>query len=238
MQTKGVKFGAAEEGYVLFVVPGSDNAPASEEAVPALASLQRVLLGLKNGLVLNLANQADFQLKVEPDYHQWAGTYAHHIDSRQLRAEALVDVDLFWRKVKARAASRGLVVRRDQPDVQRAEVECHGFRVPFNLYREIACMVFSARHMEDEITEFLARIKAACEMLTHYYLEFAGIFAQHTVFIGDHHFVVSRGDDVRVPGLNYWSLIGSSNPDFTFWLGVDAVKRFLAAREKTARPMN
>jgi hypothetical protein len=108
------------------------------------------------------------------------------------------------------------------------EVICGAFRQPVNLYVEVARMVLSAKPMSDQIDILLHDMLRNCRMLFDYFQRFAQIFSGYRVFVGDHHFVVCRGEHDLAPGFNYWSLLDDAvNKDQTFWQGVSAVKELL-----------
>lgn len=221
----------AEEGYYLFAAPSLRKG----KIATALHQLHSRLPNLEEGVSLTLNKQREFNLILDHDYHQWARDYAEKIDSNEIRAETMVDLAVFLRRLRQLANEQGLEVWREEQDKQFVEVICGAFRQPVNLYVEVAHMVLSAKPMTDQIDTLLHNMLRNCRMLFDYFQKFLQIFSGYRVFVGDHHFVVGRGEHDLAPGFNYWSLLDDAvNTDQTFWQGVSAIKEFLhfAAQER------
>jgi hypothetical protein len=214
----------AEEGYYLFVVPSLRK----DKNTTALHQLQSRLPNLEEAVSLTLNKQKELNLVLDHDYHQWAKDYARKIDSNEIRAETMVDLAVFLRRLHQLANEQGLEVWREEQDKQFVDVICGAFRQPVNLYVEVAHMVLSAKPMADQINVLLHNMLRNCRMLFGYFQKFVQIFSGYRVFVGDHHFVVCRGEHDLAPGFNYWSLLDDAvNKDQTFWQGVAAVKELL-----------
>jgi hypothetical protein len=214
----------AEEGYYLFAVPSLQKG----RTTTALHQLQSRLPNVEEGVSLTLNKQKELNLILDHDYHQWARDYAGKIDANEIRAETMVDLAVFLRRLRQLAGEQGLGIWREEQDKQFVEVICDAFRQPVNLYVEVAHMVLSAKPMTDQINVLLRDIMRNCRMLLDYFQKFVQIFSGYRVFVGDHHFVVCRGEHDLAPGFNYWSLLDDAvNKDQTFWQGVSAIKEFL-----------
>ncbi|RIK77561.1 hypothetical protein DCC62_09375 [candidate division KSB1 bacterium] len=221
----------AEEGYYLLAAPSSSEMPAwlKERAKTELHFLQSRLPDQESCVSLMLNKQKDFGLALQHDYHAWAKDYAAKIDANELCAETVVNLAVFVRRFNELAGRQGLAIWRDQEDEKFVEVICDAFRQPVNLYAEVAQMVLSASSMADEIESLLHDMKENCRMLHNYFQTFTHIFSGYRVFVGDHYFVVSAGEQTLAPAFNYWSLLDQAiNQDQVFWQGVTAIKDLLS----------
>lgn len=221
----------AEEGYYLLAAPGSLDMPISlrEKAETELHFLESRLPDQGACVSLKLNMQKDYGLTLPHDYHAWANDYAAKIDANELCAETVVNLAVFLRRLSALAVKEGLAIWRDRDDEKFVEVICDAFRQSVNLYAEVAQMVLSASSMADEIKSLLHDMKENCRMLHDYFQTFAQIFSGYRVFVGDHYFVVSAGEQTLAPAFNYWSLLDQAiNQDQVFWQGVTAIKDLLS----------
>lgn len=220
----------AEEGYYLLAAPSSSATPVwlREKNETELHFLQSRLPNQEDCVALTLNKQKEYDLLLPHEYHTWAEDYAAKIDSNELRAETVVDLAVFKRRLAELAAKQGLAIWRDQEDEKFVEVICDAFRQPVNLYAEVARMVLSANSMVDQITMLLHNMRDNCCTLFAYFQAFAQIFSGYRVFVGDHHFVVDCGEHQPAPGFNYWALLDAAiNKDEVFWQGIFSVKEFL-----------
>lgn len=224
----------AEEGYYLLAAPSSSATPVwlREKNETELHFLQNRLPNQEDCVALTLNKQKEYDLLLPHEYHTWAEDYAAKIDSNELRAETVVDLAVFKRRLAELAAKQGLAIWRDQEDEKFVEVICDAFRQPVNLYAEVAQMVLSASSMADKIESLLHDMREKCRMLHDYFQTFAQIFSGYRVFVGDHYFVVSADEHTLAPGFNYWTLLDDAfKRDQVFWEGMLSIKEILLFAE-------
>ncbi|NIR48208.1 hypothetical protein GWO43_07110 [candidate division KSB1 bacterium] len=225
----------AEDGYVLLAIP-NDPKSAEQSMSDLDLTLQSRLPNLDEGVSLRLDARADFDIRCECDYHDWAKSYAKRIDDREIVAQAVVDLAVFVNKLTEIARREGFAVWRDEADRKYGQIICQRFRQPINLYGEVARMVFTAKMMEEEITDLLQHATSNCKMLLAYSQKFFQIFSDYRTFVGDHHFVAGRGETELAPGFDYWALLANpAQEDKVFWRGVKAVKQFLGFCESATK---
>ena len=238
---KTATFSLVEEGYYLFVQP--NYADMNNWQRVRAETEYRLLRGnscnFEEGVTLTLNEQQQFDLGPEYDYHLWAQPFANKIDSSEIIARVVINLATFLNILNQFGKAQGFAIWRDAADEKYLELICHRFRLPVNLYREIARTVFSAKLLEEEIQDLLGEAQQNCYLLHGYAQQFFGIFSNYRTFVGDHHFVAARGEKELAPGFDYWSLL--ANPDKmeqTFWRGIEAVKKILVFAEAETKTVN
>jgi hypothetical protein len=202
-----------EEGYYAVVREAARGPkchfPGGDEDFRAVKSF---IPNLDHTRAVYLNHGSDFGLARTQCLHAWAGQLGEQIESDALHALAIVDTDIFAKKISARLHTAGWNVEAE-PDNLR--VNDGRFTEFADLLRLMVQMVLSCSTFADAARSLKAELARRFSLDAQLFERFQECFAQYRPAIIDRYFTVNPDGSRVAAGWDYWQVSSRSAHDAT-----------------------
>ncbi|MBI1941659.1 MAG: hypothetical protein HYS33_09160 [Acidobacteria bacterium] len=226
-RTGETKVEKVEDGYYLVARPAGENRDAGStsafEDYSALASRIPNLCRTR-AVYLNLGDTYDLREIEKP--REWLGVAADRLESGALRAFAVVDTEIFSRRIAWELLTRGWAVEEVGDDL---EVRDGRFIARFNLLRAVVRMVLSRANMAQAAGTIVRELGVEFDHDAGFFVRFHKRFETYQPDVLDHYFVVHPETSCVALGWDYRQLAGRSGGEAEriFGAGVAEVEKLL-----------
>ncbi len=195
-----------EDGYYLVARPGGENRDA--DSMPASDDYSALGSRIPNlcrtrAVYLNLG--ATYDLRDVPNPREWLGGAADELESGALHAFAVVDIDIFSRRIAWELLTRGWTMEEVGQDL---EVKDGRFKARVNLLRTIVRMVLSRSSVEEAARTVITELISEFWRHAEFYVRFQKRFEMFQPDVLDHYFVAYPDASRVALAWDYWQLAG------------------------------
>jgi hypothetical protein len=195
-----------EDGYYLVARPAAENRDAdsmlSSDDYSALGSRIPNLCRTR-AVYLNLGGSYD--LRDVPNPREWLGDAVDELEAGTLHAFAVVDTEIFSRRIAWELLTRGWTLEEAGQDL---EVRDGRFKTPINLLRTIVRMVLSRADMAEAARSVIDELTAEFSRDASLYIRFQKRFEMFQPDVLDHYFVAYPDASCVALAWDYWQIAG------------------------------
>ena len=225
-----------EDGYYLVARSAAedrdaDSAPAADD-YSALGS-QIPNLCRTRAVYLNLGDTYD--LRDVPNPREWLGDAAGELESGALHAFAVVDTEVFSRRIAWELLTRGWTMEEMGHDLV---VKDGRFKAHLNLLRTIVRMALSRSNMAEAARLVISELIAEFSRHAAFYVRFQKRFELFQPDVLDHYFIAYPDASCVALAWDYWQLAGlpADEADRIFNEGVAEFEQLLQSPVATWLP--
>jgi hypothetical protein len=195
-----------EEGYYAVVRTAAEPAPPQAAYDPAdFSALESLIPNLARTRAVYLNQQSSYHLAKMESLREWTGSLAEQVERGVQHAFAVVDPEVFVRRVSAGLQASGWKVGKVQHDLRVGDGR---FTENANLLRAIVQMVLSRASLATAAVALKAEFSQRFAQDANLFARFAERFAEYQPAIFDRYFTVCPECSRLAPGWDYWQVSG------------------------------
>ncbi|HUU14517.1 MAG TPA: hypothetical protein VM182_12555 [Terriglobia bacterium] len=195
-----------EDGYYLVARSGGENGDAeSTSASDDYSALGSRIPNLCRTRAVYLNLGGSYDVRDVPNPRQWLGDAAGELESGTLHAFAVVDTEIFSRRIAWELLTRGWTMEEVGHDL---EVKDGRFKAHLNLLRAIVRMVLSRSNMAEASRSVISELSSEFSRHAGFYVRFQKRFEMFQPDVLDHYFVAYPDASCVALAWDYWELAG------------------------------
>jgi len=195
-----------EEGYYAVVRGAAEPAPSPVAcARTAFSALESLIPNLARTRAVYLNQESAYQLAKTESLREWAGPLAEQVERGVRHAFAVVDPEIFARRVSVGLQASGWKVEHLQHDLQ---VNGGRFTENANLLRAIVQMVLSRGSFAAAAVALKAELSERFAIDARLFMCFAELFAKYRPAVFERYFTACPECSCVAAGWDYWQVAG------------------------------
>jgi hypothetical protein len=195
-----------EDGYYLVVRPAGGNRDAGSNSFSEdHSALGSRIPNLCRTRAVYLNSGGSYDLRDVGNPRAWLGELAGELDSGSVHAFAVVDTQLFSRRIAWELLTRGWTMEEDGEDL---EVRDGRFKAPINLLRTVVRMVLSRADVAGAARTVISELISEFSRDTAFYVRFQKRFESFQPDVLDHYFVAYPDASCVALAWDYWQTAG------------------------------
>ncbi|HZP01002.1 MAG TPA: hypothetical protein VFD30_11970 [Terriglobia bacterium] len=194
-----------ERGYYAVVLHPTSTTKGASATEDDFERLEPHIPNLGGTRAVNLNSAPRFGLPHTGDIASWAGPLAAGVLNGGLHALAVVEVEVFKRRLAERLAACGFQVEENE---QGLRVEQGQFTEQINLPTSIVRMVLSRSRMSCAARTISTEVQIQCALTTDFFRFFQRRFRAYHPSVLGHYFIASPGKSCVAMGWDYWEIRG------------------------------
>ena len=195
-----------EDGYYLVARPAGENRDAgSTSASDDYSALGSQIPNLCRTRAVYLNLGGSYDVRDVPNPRQWLGDAAGELESGALHAFAVVDTEIFSRRIAWELLTRGWTMEEVGRDL---EVKDGRFKAHLNLLRTIVRTVLSRSNMAEAARSVINELTSEFSRHAGFYVRFQKRFEMFQPDLLDHYFVAYPDASCVALAWDHWQLAG------------------------------
>jgi hypothetical protein len=235
-RSHGTRVEKIEDGYYLVGRPAEENRVAdSTSASDDYSALGSQIPNLCRTRAVYLNLGAAYDIPDVPNPRAWLGAVAGELESGALHAFAVVNTEIFSRRIAWELLTRGWTMEEIGHDL---EVKDGRFKTRLNLLRTIVRMVLSRSNMAEAARSVVSELISEFWRQAEFYVRFQKRFEMFQPDVFDHYFVAYPDASCVALAWDYWQIAGlpSERAERLFNEGLKEFDQFLQSPVGTWLP--